>query len=488
MRTSAAADDERDACFMNVEDFRRIGHELIDWIADYREKAYRGEFPVMARVAPGAIKRDLPASPPEAPESLDTVLGDLSRVILPGCTHWQDPRFFGYFPSNSSLAAVLGDYVSTGLAQLGLNWQSSPALTELEEVTTDWLRQMLGLSTHWSGVIQDTASTTTLIALLCARERTSNFGAARGGLQESEQPLIIYASTQSHSSVDKAALLAGFGRNNIRLVPVDDRYAMRADALEEAIIRDKQQGFLPCAVVATTGSTATTAVDPIADIARVARDHGLWMHVDAAMAGTAMILPECRPLWDGVEQADSIVTNPHKWLGASFDCSVYFVRDPEHLVRVMSTNPSYLRTAADAQVKNYRDWGIPLGRRFRALKLWFLIREQGVSGLQARIRRDIGHARWLAEQVDATPGWKRVAPAPLQTVCVRHEPPGLSNDALDTHTLAWVRRINESGKAYLTPAMLEGRWMVRVSFGVESTEHEHVEQLWALMQDQAARG
>jgi len=473
---------------MNVEDFRRIGHELIDWIADYREKAYGGEFPVMTRVAPGAVKAELPAAPPDAPEPFDAVMRDLNNVIVPACTHFQDPRFFGYFPANSSLSAVLGDYVSTGLAQLGLNWQASPALTELEEVAIDWLRQMLDLSTAWSGVIQDTASTTTLVALLCARERATNYGAARGGLQESEQPLVVYASSQSHSSVDKAALLAGIGRNNLRVVPVDDHYSMRADALDEAIKADCARGLKPCAVVATTGSTATTALDPLADIARVAKAHGLWMHVDAAMAGSAMIVPECRPMWNGVEQADSLVINPHKWLGASFDASVYFVRDPEHLVRVMSTNPSYLRTAADSQVKNFRDWGIPLGRRFRALKLWFLIREQGVSGLQGRIRRDIGHAQWFAARVDAAPAWKQVAPSPLQTVCVRHEPPGLSDDALDTHTLAWVRRINESGKAYLTPAMLDGRWMVRVSFGVETTEHEHVVQLWKLMQDQAERG
>ena len=473
---------------MNIEEFRRFGHELIDWIADYREKAQAGEFPVMTREAPGALKAQLPGTPPDAPEPFEAVVRDLTKVIVPACSHFQDPRFFGYFPSNSSLSAVLGDYVSTGLAQLGLNWQASPALTELEEVTVEWLRQMLDLSAAWSGVIQDTASTTTLIALLCARERATNYGAARGGLQESEHPLVVYASSQSHSSVDKAALLAGFGRNNIRVIPVDDNYAMRPDALREAIESDRARGLLPCAVVATTGSTATTSLDPLADIAKVAQAHRLWMHVDAAMAGSAMILPECRSMWHGVEQADSLVINPHKWLGASFDCSVYFVRDPEHLVRVMSTNPSYLRTAADAQVKNFRDWGIPLGRRFRALKLWFLIREQGVSGLQARIRRDIGNASWLAAQVDAAPNWKRVAPAPLQTVCIRHEPPGLSGDALDTHTLAWARRVNESGKAYVTPAMLDGRWMVRVSIGAEATERRHVEQLWVLLQEQAARG
>lgn len=472
---------------MNVEEFRRFGHELIDWIADYRDKAQSGELPVMSRAVPGALKAALPGAAPQAAEPFDAVLRDLSTLILPACSHFQSPGFYGYFPSNSSLSAVLGDCASTGLAQLGLNWQASPALTELEEVTTDWLRQMLDLSPAWSGVIQDTASTTTLVALLCARERATDYGLARGGLQESEQPLIVYASSQSHSSVDKAALLAGFGRSNIRVIPVDENYAMRPEALQETIKADLARGLLPCAVVATTGSTATTSIDPLADIAKVAKAHGLWMHVDAAMAGSAMIVPECRPLWNGVEQADSIVMNPHKWLGASFDCSIYFVRDAEHLVRVMSTNPSYLRTAADAQVKNFRDWGIPLGRRFRALKLWFLIREQGVSGLQARIRRDLANARWLAAEVDTTPNWKRVAPTPLQTVCVRHEPPGLTGDALDTYTLAWVRRINESGKAYLTPAMLDGRWMVRVSIGAESTERHHVEQLWNQMKAEASR-
>ncbi|HEX8758184.1 MAG TPA: pyridoxal-dependent decarboxylase [Steroidobacteraceae bacterium] len=473
---------------MDIEEFRRLGHEVVDWIADYRARSARGEFPVMSRSAPGELRAALPAAPPAEPQALDGLRDELTSLILPGCTHWQDPRFFAYFPSNSALAAVLGDFLSTGLAQLGLNWQASPALTELEELTTDWLRQMLGLSEGWSGVIQDTASTATLVALICARERTTSHGAARGGLQASEQPLIVYSSSQSHSSVEKAALLAGFGRDNLRVVAVDDRYGMSAEALRRAVEADEAAGRAPCAVVATVGSTSTTAVDPLEQIASVAWAHGLWLHVDAAMAGSAMILPECRPLWQGIEQADSLVTNPHKWLGASFDCSSYFVRDPQHLVRVMSTNPSYLRTAADSRVKNFRDWGIPLGRRFRALKLWLLIREQGVRGLQERLRRDLEHARWLAAQVDAAPGWQRLAPVPFQTVCVRHVPPGLAGEALDAHTLAWVRRINESGRAYLTPAMLGDRWMVRISFGVEATEHEHVVQLWGQMREEAGRG
>ncbi len=472
---------------MDSEEFRRLGHEVVDWIADYRARTARGEFPVMARVGPGDVRAAFPASPPMEAESLDGVLAELTNVILPGCTHWQDPRFFAYFPSNSSLAAVLGDFLSTGLAQLGLNWQASPALTELEELTTDWLRQMLGLGSAWSGVIQDTASTATLVALICARERTTQHAAARGGLQSSERPLVIYASSQSHSSVEKAALLAGFGRENVRIVAVDAQYGMSAQALRQAVAADVARGHTPCAIVATVGSTATTAIDPVEAVADIARTHGLWLHVDAAMAGSAMILPECRPLWQGIEQADSLVLNPHKWLGASFDCSTYFVRDAQHLVRVMSTNPSYLRTAADTKVRNFRDWGIPLGRRFRALKLWFLIREQGVQGLRTRLRRDLEHARWFAAQVDGAPGWQRLAPVPFQTVCVRYAPPGLTGEALDAHTVAWVRRINESGRAYLTPAMLEDHWMVRVSFGVEATEHEHVAALWQQMRDEAER-
>lgn len=471
---------------MDPEAFRRFGHQMIDWIADYRRECAAGARPVMARVAPGDVRDRLPAEPPPEAQPLEAVFADLTNIILPGCTHWQDPRFFAYFPSNSSLAAVLGDVASAGLAQLGLNWQASPALTELEDLTTDWLRQMMGLSAHWSGVIQDTASSATLVALLCARERATDFAAARGGLQGCAAPLTVYVSSQSHSSVDKAALLAGFGRDNLRVIPVDDEYRMRPEALREAIEADLRRGLRPCAVVATVGSTAVTSIDPLASLAEVARVHGLWLHVDAALAGAAMILPECRSLWQGVEQADSLVVNAHKWLGASFDCSLYYVRDPQHLIRVMSTSPSYLRTAADETVRNLRDWGIPLGRRFRALKLWFLIREQGVSGLQTRLRRDLGHARWLTERIDSTAHWRRLAPVPLQTVCVRHEPPGLQGDALDRHTLAWARRINESGQAYLTPAMLQERWMVRVSFGVETTEHGHVEALWALMQSAAA--
>lgn len=468
------------------DEFRHRGHQLIDWIAEYRTRVHAR--PVMARTSPGDVRGRVPDSPPDAPESFDAILADLETVVIPGLSHWTHPKFFGYFPCNGDLSSVLGDLASSGLGVLGLAWQSSPALTELEEAATNWLRQMLGLSGAWSGVIQDTASTSTLVALLCARERATNYSLARGGLQAEPAPLVVYTSAHSHSSVEKAALLAGIGRDNVRQIALDDAWAMRPDALEQAIEADRAAGRLPCAVVATTGTTTSTAIDPIEAVAAVARRHGLWFHVDAAMAGSAMILPECRWMWHGVEGADSIVVNPHKWLGVTFDCSVYYVRKPDELIRVMSTNPSYLQTSADAVVRNYRDWGLPLGRRFRALKLWFLIREQGVAGLQARLRRDLNHAQWLSQSIRSTPGWRVLNPVVLQTLCVRHEPAGLSDDALDRHTLAWCDRVNRSGRAYLTPALLDGRWMVRISIGALGTDRHHVESLWADLQTAVAAG
>jgi aromatic-L-amino-acid decarboxylase len=469
---------------MTPEEFRKEGHRLIDWIADYRAQV--AGRPVMAPVKPGAIRAALPKSPPQQPEAFDAIFGDLDRLIAPGISHFQHPRFFGYFPANSDLASVLGDYLSTGLGVIGLSWQSSPALTELEEVMTDWVRQMIGLGTGWNGVIQDTASTSTLVALISAREKTSQYSLARGGLQAEAAPLTVYVSGHAHSSVDKAATLAGFGAGNIRHVAVDAAFAMQPEALRVAIERDRAAGLKPCAIVASVGTTTTTAVDPLQPIGAIAQEFGLWLHVDAAMAGSAMILPECRWMFDGIEAADSLILNPHKWLGAAFDCSTYYVQDPQHLIRVMSTNPSYLQTNVDGAVTNYRDWGIPLGRRFRALKLWFLLRSNGVAALQARLRRDIANAQWLAAAVKETPDWRVLAPVNLQTVCIRHEPAGLAGDVLDKHTLAWADAVNQSGGAYVTPATLDGRWMVRVSVGAMTTEREDVAALWRLARDCAA--
>jgi len=462
------------------EQFRQHGHQLIDLIADYRQTI--AERPVMAQVEPGYLKAALPVAAPDQGEPFEAILDDFNKLVMPGLSHWQHPDFYGYFPSNGTLSSVLGDFLSTGLGVLGLSWQSSPALSELEETTLDWLRQLLGLSTQWSGVIQDTASTSTLVALICARERASDFALTRGGLQGQPKPLIVYASAHAHSSVDKAALLAGFGRENIRLIATDEQFAMQPAALQAAIEADLAAGNQPCAVVATTGTTTTTALDPLAAIGAISQAHQLWLHVDSAMAGSAMILPECRWMWDGIELADSVVVNAHKWLGVAFDCSIYYVRDPQHLIRVMSTNPSYLQSAVDGEVKNLRDWGIPLGRRFRALKLWLMLRSEGVETLQQRLRRDLDNARWLAAQVEAAEDWQVLAPVQLQTLCIRHCPDGLEGAALDAHTRAWADRLNGSGLAYVTPATLEGQWMVRVSVGALPTEREHVERLWANLQ------
>lgn len=469
---------------MSPEEFRKHGHQLIDLIADYRQGV--GELPVMAQVEPGYLKAALPGSAPVQGEPFENILKDVDQLVMPGLSHWQHPDFFGYFPSNGTLSSVLGDFLSTGLGVLGLSWQSSPALSELEETTVDWLRQMVGLSAQWSGVIQDTASTSTLVALISARERSSDYALAKGGLQGQGKPLMIYTSAQAHSSVDKAALLAGFGKDNIRYIDTDDDFAMRPQALAAAIEQDLADGLQPCAVVATTGTTATTALDPLQPIGQIAREHGLWLHVDSAMAGSAMILPECRWMWDGIEQADSIVVNAHKWLGVAFDCSLYFVRDPQHLIRVMSTNPSYLQSAVDSKVKNLRDWGIPLGRRFRALKLWFMLRSEGIENLQQRLRRDLDNAQWLAEQVRGAEGWELLAPVQLQTLCIRHRGEGLQGEVLDAHTRRWADQLNASGVAYVTPATLHGRWMVRVSVGALPTEREHVAELWRNLQNVVA--
>jgi aromatic-L-amino-acid/L-tryptophan decarboxylase len=470
---------------MDPSEFRRLGHDLVDWIAAYRERM--ADLPVMSQVQPGEVAALLPAAPPLQAEGLDDVAADLERLVLPGITHWNHPGWFAYFPSNSDLSSVLADLVTAGIGSQCMSWQTSPAATEIEDVVMDWLRQMVALPDTFTGVIQDSASTSTFAALLCARERASGFSQNGGGLQTGAPPLVVYASDQAHSSIAKGALLAGYGAEHLRLLGTDEAHALRPDLLAAAIRDDLAAGLRPCAVVAAVGTTATTALDPLGEVAELCERYGLWLHVDAAMAGTAMICPEYRWMWAGVERADSLVFNPHKWLGTGFDLSAYYVRDPEHLVRVMSTDPSYLRTAQDGQVRNLRDWGIPLGRRFRALKLWFLVREYGVEGLQARIRRDMGNARWLYEQVAAAPDWELLAPAPLQTVCLRHVPPELAGDedALTIHNLAITDGVNREGRFYLTSSELKGRRMIRVSIGAQATEREHVAALWARLQEAA---
>lgn len=471
---------------MTPEEFRRAGHELIDWIADYRERI--PDLPVRAQVEPGEVRRSLPSLPPSAPENFTTVMADLEGLIVPGVTQVQHPMHFGWFPSNASLASVLGDIASSGMGTLGISWESCPALTELEEVVCDWLRQLTGLSEHWQGTIHDTASTACVTAMILARERASDLSKNHGGLQAQAKPLVIYSTSQAHSSIAKAVQLAGFGNDNLRLIE-EHPYtrAMSATALGRAIEEDIAAGLTPAGIVCSVGATGTTAMDPVEDIAEIANRHNVWLHVDAAMAGSAMLLPECRHLWQGVERADSVAWNPHKWMGTILDTALFYVRDVEHLERVMSTNPAYLRSTADGQVTQYRDWGIPLGRRFRALKLWFHLRLDGPDAIRARLRRDLDNARWLAQQVESTAGWEVLAPPSLQTVCIRHTPKdqagnALAGEALDQHTLAWVERINASGAAFLSPSLLDGQWMVRVSVGVETSTREHLSRLWMLLQ------
>jgi aromatic-L-amino-acid decarboxylase len=489
---------------MTPDQFRELGHRMVDWIAAYRENLESR--PVMSRAQPGEIARQFPSAPLQQGVGFDGVLDDFERLVLPGITHWNHPGFFAYFPSNMPLSGVVAELAIAGLGAQCMSWQTSPAATELEDVVMEWLRQMLALPPEFIGVIQDTASTATLTALLCARERATDYSQNRGGLQSESHPLIVYASTEAHSSVEKAALLAGLGRKNIRLIPTDAEYAMRPGLLEAAIEEDVRARCVPCAIVATSGTTASVALDPVARIAEIAQQSGAWLHIDAAMAGVAMILPECRWMWAGAEHADSIVLNPHKWLGPGCDFSAYYVRDPQHLIRVMSTNPSYLRTAQDSRVRNLRDWGIPLGRRFRALKMWFLLRDQGVAGLQGRLRRDIENAQWLKSTVDAAPEWERVAPVHLQTVCLRHVPAELAGShargsgsvstgtvdhtaddarreaALAAHNLRIADDVNRAGRAYVTPSLLAGRQIIRVSIGAEPTERRHVEMVWAELQ------
>jgi len=465
------------------DEFREAGHQLIDWIADRRESVE--ERRVRPDLEPGDLVAALPDAVSGRPSSAAEVLADFDALIAPATLEVHHPMHFGWFPSNASLSSVLGDIASSGLGSLGISWESSPALTELEEVVLDWLGQLTSLGPEWKGVIQDTASTSCLVAMLAARERATDHGQTRGGLTAETAPLCVYTTSEAHSSVRKAALLAGVGADHIRVVDVD-AYSrdMRVEHLQSLVAHDIGAGRIPMAIVASVGSTGTTAFDPLAEIVAVAQTCGAWVHADAAMAGSAMVLPEMAHLFQGIDRADSIAWNPHKWFGTILDCSLMYVRDPDHLIRVMSTNPSYLRSTAGGEATQYRDWGIPLGRRFRSLKLWFQLSIDGIESIQARLRRDLANAQWLAEQFRSLPDWEVLAPVRLQTVCVRHVPPALGLDdgaALDEHTLSWVQSINVSGEAFLSPSVLDDRWMARISVGVEATERHHLERLIEIM-------
>jgi aromatic-L-amino-acid decarboxylase len=455
---------------MNLDEFRNQGHHLVDWMADYLESI--GDRRPVPDVPPGAIRRQLPSAAPETGEPFDRILADFERIILPGMAHWQHPGWFAYFSANSSPPSVLAEMLTSTLAAQCMSWQTSPAATELEQVMMEWLRGLLGIPEGFTGVIQDTASTATLTAVLTARDLAWE----RAGR---DVPLTLYASTEAHSSVFKAARLAGFPDGLVRRIPVDAEFAMAPEALERAVHEDRAAGLVPACVVATVGTTSSTGVDPVAAIGRISREHGLFLHVDAAWAGSATLLPEMRWLWDGLNLADSLVTNPHKWMLVNFDCSAYYVRDVDALLRTCRTTPEYLRTAHDAEVVNYRDWGIPLGRRFRALKLWFVLRSYGASGLQAVVREHIRLGTLFADWVDREPGFERMAPSPLGLVCFRHRPAGLADGpALDRHNADLLARVNAGGRVFLTHTTLGGQYAIRMAIGQRTTEERHVRQAW----------
>jgi aromatic-L-amino-acid/L-tryptophan decarboxylase len=466
---------------MHPEEFRRHAHTLVDWMSDYMQNV--GELPVTPDVRPGDISRKLPAQAPAGGEPFDTLFRDFSELVVPGMTHWNHPGWFAYFPGNNSPPSVLAEMLTATLGAQCMSWATSPAATELEQVTMAWLAQMIGLPPNFTGVIQDTASTATLVALLSARERAAKVSGAAFPLGSPR--LTVYASGEAHSSVHKGVKLAGYGLEQLRSVPVDDRFAMQVDALERMIEADVEAGAVPACVVATIGTTSSTAVDPVDEIARVCRKHGVWLHVDAAYAGTAAILPELRHLFAGLEHADSLVMNPHKWMLVNFDCSAYFVRDTSALLRTFQVTPEYLRTEADAEVVNFRDWGIQLGRRFRALKLWFVIRSYGITGLQALIRKHISLAHELAGWIDDSADFELMAPVPFGLVCFRYNPHRQDGDDTDRINAALLSRVNATRRVHLTHTRLSGRYVIRVVVGQRQTEREHVEELWHSLQQEA---
>jgi aromatic-L-amino-acid/L-tryptophan decarboxylase len=469
---------------MTPEEFRRCGHAVVDWIADYQSRIE--SFPVLSQVKPGEIRASLPAQPPARGEAFDALLADVEKLILPGVTHWQSPNFFAYFPCNASGPGILGDLLSSGLGVQGMLWSTSPACTELETHVLDWLVGMLGLpekflsSSTGGGVIQDTASSAVLCALLAGRERASGYTSNRDGC---DRRVVAYASTQTHSSLEKAAMIAGVGTSHLRLIEVDENFALRPEALARQVEADKVAGLLPCFVCATVGTTSSNAMDPIPEVARVCREHNLWLHVDAAMAGTAALCPEFRHLQSGVEFADSYNFNPHKWMFTNFDCSCFWVADRGALIRTLSVLPEYLRNRAteSGAVIDYRDWHIQLGRRFRSLKLWFVIRHYGVEGLRHHIRRHVELAQRFAEWVRADSRFELAAPAPLNLVCFRHVGGDAANQTI-------MERLNRSGDLFLTHTKLDGKFTLRLCVGQTHTEARHVERAWQRICQEADSG
>ncbi|MCE5303322.1 MAG: aspartate aminotransferase family protein [Planctomycetaceae bacterium] len=462
---------------MNAEEFRRSGHQLIDWIADYQNHVE--QYPVMSQVSPGKIRAKLPAAPPSHGESFDAILRDVDEIIMPGITHWQSPNFFAFFPSNNSGPSILGELLSAGLGVQGMLWSTSPACTELETHVMDWLVDLMRLppafrsTSTGGGVIQESASSAAVCALVAARERATEGRTNRFG---ADGTLTAYISTQTHSSIEKAVRLVGLGSDNLRLIDVDERFAMRPERLAKAIRDDRAAGRRPCFVCATIGTTSSTAIDPVRRIGEICRAEGLWLHVDGAMGGTAALCPEFQPMFDGLELADSYCFNPHKWMFTNFDCDCFFVADRASLIRALTILPEYLRNKAteSGAVIDYRDWQVSLGRRFRSLKLWFVLRCFGVEGLRERIRRHVALAGELAEWIRRDPRFELAAPVTFSLVCFRHR-------GGDEPTQRLLDALNGSGKIAVSHTRLDGKLTIRFSIGQTNTERRHVEAAWQLI-------
>jgi aromatic-L-amino-acid decarboxylase len=461
---------------MNTRDFRTFGHQFVDWMADYLDAVER--LPVKTRVKPGEIASQLPAEPPRMPEPMDRIFRDFETIVLPGMTHWQHPSFFGYFPANSSRPSVLAEMLTATLAAQCMNWETSPAATELESRMLEWLRQVIGLPPEFVGSIHDTASTATLCAILTARERVTDFAVNESGMSAAGV-FTTYCSAEAHSSIEKGIKIAGLGRMNLRKIEVDESLAMVPGALDRSIAADVEAGHTPVCVVACIGTTGTSGIDPLQPIADVCRRHGVWLHVDAAWAGSALILPEYRWMIDGIDGVDSFVFNPHKWLFTNFDCSAYFVRDVDALLRTFHIAPEYLKTWADDAAINYRDWGIPLGRRFRALKLWFVVRSYGVEGLQQMLRFHISLAQQLAGEIEAATDFELLVAPKLALMCFRYRPPGLDDQKeLDALNERLCMTLNDSGELFLTHTRINGNYAIRFQVGQTGTQERHVKQAW----------
>jgi aromatic-L-amino-acid decarboxylase len=469
---------------MDNKEFRRHAHQLADWMADFLETIE--ERPVKSLVKPGEIFKQLKDSPPLKSENMESIIDDVNRIILPGITNWQSPNFFAYFPANSSYPSVLAEMMTATMGAQCMVWETSPAAAELEEMVMNWLKKMTGIPDSFEGVIQDSASTSTLVAILSAREKKSSFSINDKGF--GVQKHSIYCSSEAHSSVEKAVKISGIGRENLRKIEVDAALGMKAAALEESIQHDIRNGFIPTCVVAAVGTTGTVAMDPVKAIAEICQKYDIWLHIDAAYAGTAMVLPEYRYLIDGIESADSYVFNPHKWMFTNFDCSAYFVKDKETLIKTFEILPEYLKTRPDAEVNNYRDWGIQLGRRFRALKLWFVIREMGVDGIKKKISDHILWAGELADQIKKTKGFLLYEPQNLALVCFSISPEKeTGKDEMNTLNLNFLHHLNSSGKVYLSHTKVNGKVFLRMQIGQTTVTRDHVQKAWDFIRNESVK-